>query len=97
MNELRIVSYWDVEETIYEDDGLYFIIGTYDHKKKNEPKKSLGIHWGDYPKSHNVLCPCVISDKTRDAILAGLLQRAIIEKDEQSIKLIMKAIQYFQE
>ena len=95
---MRMISYWTDVEQIYVDEGLVLIIGRYNHKNQNPVgDKCLGVHWGDYPQSRGVLSPCVIAASTRDAILAGLLQRAVIKKQTGLILKIMKAIEYFKD
>lgn len=94
---MKMISYWKDVKQIHQDNGLVFIIGTYNHKKQDGNKKALGVHWKTYPQSRGVLAPCVIPKETRSAILAGLLHQAINRKDEESIGKISKAIQYFTE
>jgi len=55
------------------------------------------VHWGDYPQSRGVLSPCVIPAETRDAILAGLLHQAVMNKKSDVVERIMKAIEYFKD
>ncbi|MDG6882203.1 hypothetical protein A6A21_06755 [Phocoenobacter uteri] len=97
-----MVSYWvsgmenDTPEEIYEDEGFTLIAGYYNHKHSYENEKSLGVHWyGTYPNSHGILSPCVIPEKARNAILTGLLQQAILDKDKEKIASLNKAIQFF--
>lgn len=92
----RMVSYWKDVEDVYVDDGLTLIIGRYDHKnERGVGEKALGIHWGDYPKSHGILSPCVVPAATRNAILSGLLHQAVISGDKPKIEKLMRAIDYF--
>lgn len=92
---MKMVSYWTNTKDVYDDDGLVLIIGYYNHKNKSKKKKALGVHWGTYPQSHNVLSPCVIPEKTRIAMLSGLLQQAAINKDKKQINDLTKAIKFF--
>lgn len=93
---MSMVSYWKNPKEIHIDDGLVLIIGWYDHKNQNNGgEKALGVHWGDYPKPRGVLSPCVIPQETRSAILAGLLHRAISNRDSQQVKRITEAIDFF--
>ena len=93
-----MISYWTEVEEIYVDEGLVLIIGRYNHKNQNPiGDKCLGVHWGDYPQSRGILSPCVIPAATRDAILAGLLHQAVINKSTNVAKKIMKAIEYFKD
>ena len=93
---MNMVSYWKNHKEIYVDDGLVLIIGHYDHKNKdNGGYKALGVHWGDYPKSHNILSPCVIPETTRSAILSGLLHQAVLNKNTQQVTKITEAIDFF--
>lgn len=93
---MKMVSYWKDCKEIYNDDGLVLIIGYYDHKNQyNGGEKSLGVHWGTYPQSHNILSPCVIPEETRSAILSGLLHQAVSKGNLQQVKEIIDAIEYF--
>jgi len=92
--QLKLVSYWKNYKEIYNEDGFTLIIGTYNHKNQHMDEKALGVHWRDYPKSHNVLSPCVIPEETRDAILSGLLHKATISKNTEQIKSIIEAIEF---
>jgi len=95
---MQMISYWTEIEEIYNDEGLVLIIGRYNHKnEKPIGDKCLGVHWGDYPQSRGVLSPCVIPAATREAILAGLLHQAIINKNIDGVKKIMKAIEYLRD
>lgn len=95
---MQMVSYWKRTESIYEDDGLVLIIGWYDHKNQESGgHKALGVHWRDFPKSHNVLSPCVIPERTRNSILSGLLHDAVIAGDRQRIQSLMKGIEFFRD
>ncbi|MDO4640670.1 MAG: hypothetical protein Q4A84_03065 [Neisseria sp.] len=97
----KIISYWRETKEIYrdkensQDNGLIFIIGQYDHKNRGKPSKALGIHWRNFPISRGVLAPCVVPEKTRAIILAGLLHQAMSEKNTGQIEEIMRAIDYF--
>jgi len=51
--------------------------------------------WGDFPQSRGVLSPCVIPKETRNAVLSGLLHQATTNQDEDKIKKIIRAIQFF--
>lgn len=98
MSNEKIVSYWKNPTEFYTDEeGLVFIYGMYDHKNSGNPAKALGIHWGNYPKSHNVLSPCVIPDKTRKIILSGLLHDALLNEDTDFLKELMEVIKFFTE
>lgn len=91
-----MISYWKKTKEIYNDDGLVFIIGWYDHKNQdNGGYKALGIHRGDHPLSRGVLSPCVIPETTRNAILSGLLHQAVINANDAQIKAIEEAITFF--
>ena len=90
-----MISYWKNTEQFYNDNGLIFITGHYDHKNKNNSAKVLGMHWGDFPQSRGVLSPCVIPKETRNAVLSGLLHQATTNQDEDKIKKIIRAIQFF--
>ncbi len=93
-----MISYWKEPQEIYIDDGLTLIIGWYDHKNKhNGGEKALGIHWEGFPQSHGYLSPCVIPEATRDAILAGLLYKAVINNIDSQIESITEAIKFFNE
>lgn len=95
---MKMVSYWKDWEEIYNDDGLVLIIGKYDHKNQNNGGvKSLGVHWGTYPQSHNVLSPCVIPKETRSAMLSGLLHQSVLQGKTQHVKQITQAIEYFKQ
>ncbi|QOH80960.1 hypothetical protein IHE26_06760 [Plesiomonas shigelloides] len=92
---MKIISYWKNIEEIHEDDGLVLIIGWYDHKHEyNGGHKSLGIHWSTYPQSRGVLSPCVIPKETTDAMLSGLLHKAVTENNKELIKNIIKAMEF---
>ena len=94
--EKTMISYWKEPQTIHVDDGLTLIIGWYDHKNENNGgDKALGIHWGDFPQSRGILSPCVVPEKTRNAILAGLLHHAVTNSDEKQIKSITEALKFF--
>lgn len=92
--ELKIVSYWKEVKEIYKENEFTLITGFYNHKNQNHDEKALGVHWGNYPKSHNVLSPCVIPEETRDAILSGLLHKATMSKEIKQIQSIIEAIQF---
>ena len=95
---MQMISYWTDVKEIYVDEGLVLIIGRYNHKNENPiGDKCLGVHWGDYPQSRGVLSPCVIPAETRDAILAGLLHQAVMNKKRDVVERIMKAIEYFKD
>ena len=91
---MKIVSYWNDVKEIYHDDEFVLITGTYNHKHQYSPKRNLGVHWRTYPKSHNILSPCVIPEKTRNAILSGLLHQATIEGNTEDISKLINAIKY---
>ena len=91
-----MISYWKNSKIIHNDNGLILIAGWYDHKNENKGgDKALGVHWGNYPKSRDVLSPCVIPDETRNAILSGLLHQAISNKNKKQINSIAEAIDFF--
>ncbi|EJE4210512.1 hypothetical protein M3923_003368 [Vibrio metschnikovii] len=91
-----MISYWKKTEEIYHDDGLTLIIGWYDHKHEHDGGfKSLGVHWGNYPKSRGILSPCVIPEITRNSMLAGLLHKAITDGNHEEKKALSKAIEFF--
>ncbi len=91
--ENQMISYWKNTKEIYVDDGLVLIIGWYDHKnKENGGRKTLGIHWGDYPLARGSLSPCEI---TRNAILSGLLHQAAINNNIVQVESIVEAIKFF--
>jgi hypothetical protein len=93
---MQVISFWTEVKEVYADDGLILIIGRYNHKDENQiGDKCLGIHWGDFPQSRGILSPCVVPPSTRDAILAGLLHQAVIDKKSDVIKKLMEAIEYF--
>ena len=95
---MNIVSYWKNSRTIHQEADFTLIIGDYDHKNEhNGGKKQLGVHWDNYPNSHNVLCPCVIPKKSREAFLAGLLHQAVNDGDLSAISALTEAIAYFQD
>jgi hypothetical protein len=92
-----MVSYWKDTKEFFEDDGLVFITGRYDHKNQNNGgDKALGVHWGDYPQSHGILSPCVIPETTRNAILSGLLHQAVTKNEPSQVESILEAIRFFQ-
>ena len=91
-----MVSYWKDHRDIYHDgDAFTVIIGTYDHQNSGHPFKSLGVHWGTYPNSRGILSPCVIPKDARDALLSGLLHKAVVDGDTETIKNITEAIDFF--
>ena len=91
-----MISYWKQPTEIYVDEGMVLITGWYDHKNKNNGgHKALGVHWGDYPLSRNVLSPCVIPEATRNAILSGLLHQAVTNGDVPLIDSLRRAIEFF--
>ncbi len=91
-----MISYWKNVKPVYVDDGLVLIIGLYDHKNMhNGGIKSLGVHWGDYPKSRGVLSPCVVPESTRNAMLSGLLHQSILEGKKSDIDSLNEAISFF--
>lgn len=93
-----MISYWKSPEEIYVDDGLVLIVGWYDHKNMNNGgEKSLGIHWGDYPKSRGILSPCVVPESTRNAMLLGLLNQSILNGKNKEVSSLMRAIDFFLE
>lgn len=95
---MQMISYWSEVEEIYHDGDFVLIIGRYNHKNEQPiGDKCLGVHWGDYPQSRGVLSPCVIPSATKNAILAGLLYQAVIDKKIDVIEKIRKAIEYFKD
>ena len=91
-----MISYWKQPKQIYNDAGLVLIIGWYDHKNQNDGgHKALGVHWGDYPLSRNVLSPCVIPEATRNAMLSGLLHKAVVDGNTGLIDSIKDALEFF--
>lgn len=93
---MKMISYWKRHEEVYDDNGMIVIMGMYNHKNNdNNGRKALGVHWGDYPQSRGLLSPCVISEVTRSAILAGLLHQAVARANLQQIQSITKAIEFF--
>ncbi|TON44723.1 hypothetical protein CGH56_25385, partial [Vibrio parahaemolyticus] len=60
----------------------------------NGGQKSLGVHWGTYPQSRGILSPCVIPKETSDAMLSGLLHKAVTENNRGLIQNITKAIEF---
>jgi hypothetical protein len=97
---MKIVSYWKNPKIVYKDSEFVLIIGRYDHKNDEEKmgaqaNKALGAHWGNYPLSNHVLCPCVIPKDTRNAILAGLLHQAVQDKNSERIEQLTEAIEFF--
>lgn len=95
---MKMVSYWKNTKEIYNDDGMVLIIGLYDHKNQHgSGEKCLGVHWGTYPQSHNILSPCVIPKQTRSAILSELLLQAVNNGNTDLVKEITDAIGYFNE
>ncbi|MFW2578428.1 hypothetical protein [Aliarcobacter butzleri] len=94
--QLKLVSYWKETKEIYKEDEFTLIIGFYNHKNNETDEKALGVHWGNYPTSHNILTPCRIPKETGIAMLSGLLQKAAINKNTEQIKSIIEAIEFFQ-
>ncbi len=95
---MKMISYWKEPKEIYNDDGLVLIIGKYDHKNNNNGgAKALGVHWGSYPQSRGILSPCVIPQETRNAMLSGLLYKAISKNKIEEIEKITEAICFFNE
>ena len=100
---MKMISYWKDWQKKYEDEGLFLIIGWYDHKNQEDGgEKALGVHWHDtYPQSRGVLSPCVIPAATRNAILSGLLHQAVsktqTKQEKQQVDDILKAIRFFNE
>ncbi|RLQ19674.1 hypothetical protein AYK60_06290 [Vibrio sp. SBT000027] len=92
---MKMISYWKNIEEIHEDDGLVLIVGWYDHKHEYDGgQKSLGVHWGTYPQSRGILSPCVIPKETSDAMLSGLLHKAVMDNNKELIQNITKAIEF---
>lgn len=92
---MKMISYWKHIEVIHEDDGLVLIVGWYDHKNENDGgEKSLGVHWGTYPQSRGVLSPCVIPAVTSNAILSGLLHKAVVDNNIVLREKIINAIDF---
>lgn len=93
---MKMISYWKNPKEIHSDDGLVLIIGWYDHKHRNSGgSKTLGVHWRNYPQSRGVLSPCAIPEATRNAILSGLLHKAVSSANLQQVKLLTDAIEFF--
>lgn len=91
-----MISYWKKPKEFYVDNGMSLIFGWYDHENKDDGGiKALGVHWGFYPHSRGGLSPCVIPKATRNAILAGLLQQAVIDGKRANIDSILEAIEFF--
>jgi hypothetical protein len=95
---MPMISYWKDVEEIYVEDDFVLIIGRYNHKNINPVgSKALGVHWGDYPRSRGILSPCVIPESTRNAIISGLLHKAVINNNETQTTDLIKAIKFFVE
>jgi hypothetical protein len=99
---MNMISYWKNHREIYREETKYgkfvVIIGSYDHMNQNNGgRKALGVHWGNSPNSRGVLSPCVISEDTRNAILSGLLHKAITEKKLEQVTRLKEAIEFFVE
>ena len=91
-----MISYWKKPKEFYVDNGMSLIFGWYDHENKDDGGiKALGVHWGTYPHSRGGLSPCVIPEATRNAILAGLLQQAVVAGKRANIDSILEAIEFF--
>lgn len=90
-----MISYWQGTTEIYKDEEFTLITGYYNHKNKNPVgNKCLGVHWGTYPQSRQVLSPCVIPKDTTDAILAGLIHQATANGKMDSVATLTKAIEF---
>ena len=93
-----MISYWQDTQEICEDDGLVLIFGRYNHKNRSASgTKSLGVYWDNFPFVNNKLSPCVIPKDTRNAILSGLLHKAVAENNKPKIDKILEAIKFFRE
>lgn len=93
-----MISYWKKTKEIYNDCGFALIIGWYDHKNENSGgEKAFGAHWGEYPQSRGQLSPCVIPETTRNVILSGLLQQAVMSGNVAQVESIMEAIKFFKD
>lgn len=94
----NMISYWkDVEQVCIDDEGQIIIIGMYDHYNEGNPRKAVGIHWGDYPTSRGVLAPCVLSNTNALALLSGVLHKAILNSKNSDIDKILSAINYLKD
>lgn len=92
---MKMISYWKNYKNIYKDDeGQVIIVGEYDHFNEGNPRKALGVHWTDYPTSRGVLAPCVLSGTNANALLLGLLNKALAEEKEDVVDNLIDAIKY---
>lgn len=100
MLNMNIVSYWkDWKEVFKEESGFTIIVGVYDHMNAGNPRKAIGVHWGNYPyscRNKNIITPCAIGlgQDTAAAMLSGLLNLDKIKGNKTEIDKINEAIEY---
>lgn len=97
MLNMNIVSYWKNPKHVFQEaSGFTVIVGEYDHMNEGSPRKAMGVHWGNYPVSHNVITPLCIgaAQDTAAAMLSGLLDLAKKRGNQTEIDNITKAIEY---
>ena len=96
---MEIISYWkDWEEVYKSGEGAVLIRGMYHHQRGGSGQKALGLYWENgFPRSRNVIAPCRLPLDMQNAILSGLLHKAISEKEEENFKSITEAIEYFRD
>lgn len=90
--EKNYASFWINCKKIYStNDGLTLISGLY------YGREALGLQWDDrYPSSRGKLVPFYLDDEMGKLLLSGLLQKAIINHDQEMFKHISQAIEFLE-
>ncbi len=81
-----------IEHDVYvvqknEKKKLMLIAGEYFDGKQN--LKGLGLHWNDFPAA-----PIPITKDLGNAFLYGLLQKAMLDNNQELIKKINEVMEY---
>ena len=93
---INTTSRWNDIREVYTDGDFTLIAGQFSETgSKDDTEKALGAHWKKFPMIENILCPLVIPNSMRSAILNGLLAYAIKEDDEKNTKLLIKGLAFF--
>jgi len=93
----NIVSYWKNVQILYKNTETFIIYGEYNHLNKEVAKRRLGICWNYYPKIRGKLSPLVIQKEMGKILISGLMNKAILEENEELIKKINKCMKFLKE
>lgn len=102
------IKHWQKVAVVYDDPktgfavirGYYSIEDGASIEDKNKSKKALGVFWGMphpfLPDNDAEISPCIIPRRARNAMLSGLLNDALTQRDYDLVRNITDAIAFFQ-